>query len=289
MAQNEREEADAAIANGAAFQGLYENSAIGIALFSIGGRFLRANPALCRLLGYSEEELLQKTHLDTVHLDDREATAVARAQAISGKSKPRLTERRYVHKDGSPIWAHASGAVVRDGAGAPLCTVLLVVDVSALKKGLRAAKRRFRRLIEMGSDWYWVQDPEFRFVEVPGVALDELDADSDIVIGKSRWELPGLVALPEKVWEQHRARLARHESFSDFVFLRYNKAGELRYLSVSGEPLFDEHGNFRGYHGVGKDISERARDQKALEEGARRYRTLFDSNPYPMWVADAKS
>src|SRR5438874_4020878 len=224
MAQNEREEADAAIASGAAFQGLYEHSAIGIALFSIGGRFLRANPALCRLLGYSEEELLQKTHLDIVHLDDLEATAVARAQAISGKSKPRLTERRYVHKDGSPIWAHASGAVVRDGAGAPLCTVLLVVDVSALKKGLRASKRRFRRLIEMGSDWYWVQDAEFRFVAVPGIEMEHLD-DTDIAIGSTRWELPGLEALPPKVWEQHRARLERHEAFSEFMFLRRTKAG----------------------------------------------------------------
>src|SRR2546422_11610803 len=103
MAGNERADADAAIASGAPFNALYEPPAVGVALFSIGGRFLRANSTLCRLLGYSEEELLQKTHLDVVHLDDLEATAVARAQVISGKSKPRLAERRYVHKDGSTI------------------------------------------------------------------------------------------------------------------------------------------------------------------------------------------
>ncbi|TMH63190.1 MAG: PAS domain S-box protein [Betaproteobacteria bacterium] len=274
MAGNDRADSDAAIASGAAFDALYEHAPVGIALFSIGGRFLRANAALCRLLGYSEEELLQKTHLDVVHLDDLEATAVARAQVISGKAKARLAERRYVHKDGSTIWANASGAVVRDAAGAPLCTVLLVHDVTGLKRSLRNAKRRFRRLIEMGSDWYWVQDAEFRFVEVPGIDVQELDGDTDIVIGKARWELPGLAPLPEKAWEQHRAKLARHESFTDFIFLRYNKAGELRYLSVSGEPLFDEQGT---------------RDQKAMEESERRYRTLFDANPYPMWVVDAKT
>jgi PAS domain S-box-containing protein len=142
-------------------------------------------------------------------------------------------------------------------------------------------------MVEMSSDWYWVQDEQFRFVEVPG--LDTQDGDTDIVLGKSRWEIPGLGALPEKVWEQHRAKLERHESFSEFVFLRYNKAGELRYLSVSGEPLFDEQGKFRGYHGVGKDITERARDQKAVEESEMRYRALFDVHPYPMWVVDAKT
>jgi PAS domain S-box-containing protein len=269
----------------ALFGAMFEQSAMGIAMFSVGGRFLRANPAMCRLLGYSEQELQQKTHLDVIHIEDLEAAAVSRAQVISGKSKPRVSERRYVHKDGSTVWVQMGGAVVRDESGAPQCTALIVTDISGLKRAVRKSKRRFRRMVEMSSDWYWMQDEQLRFVEVPGVE----EQDTDIVVGKARWEIPGLGVLPEKVWENHRARLARHESFSDFVFLRYNKAGELRYLSVSGEPLFDEKGKFIGYHGVGKDITERARDQKALEESERRYRTLFDVHPQPMWVVDANT
>ena len=268
------------------FEALFAQSAAGIAVFSIGGRFLRANPALCRLLGYTEPELQQKTHLDVMHMEDLESAAVARAHLISGKLKPRVSERRYVHKDGSTIWVQMSGVVVRDAAGAPQCTVLWANDISSLKRSLRKSKQRFLRMLEMSSDWYWVQDEQFRFVEVAGA---EEDQDTDIVIGSRRWEIPGLGALPEMAWEQHRARLERHESFSDFVFLRYNRAGELRYLSVSGEPLFDEKGKFIGYHGIGKDITERARDQKALEESERRYRTLFDVHPQPMWVVDAST
>jgi len=240
---------------------------------------------MCRMLGYTEQELLQKTHLDVIHVDDLEETAVSRAQVISGKMKPRLSERRYVHKDGSTIWAQMSGIVVRDESGAPQCTILIAGDVSALKNSVRKAKRRFKRMVEMSSDWYWMQDEQFRFVEVPGTEEQE----TDVVVGKTRWEIPRLGALPEKVWEQHRAKLERHESFSDFVFLRYNQAGELRYLSVSGEPLFDEKGKFIGYHGVGKDITERARAQKALEDSERRYRMLFDVHPQPMWVVDANT
>jgi PAS domain S-box-containing protein len=266
------------------FGALFEQSAAGIGVFSIGGRFLRANPALCRLLGYSEQELQQKTHLDVIHMEDLEAAAVARAQLISGKLKPRLSERRYVHRDGSTVWVQMSGVVVRDEAGAPQCTVLVVNEISPLKRAARKSKQRFRRMVEMSSDWYWVQDEQFRFVEVEGL---EPELDSDVVVGSARWEIPGLGALPEKAWEQHRAKLERHESFSDFVFLRTNRAGELRSLSVSGEPLFDEKGKFIGYHGVGKDITERARDQKALEESEKRYRTLFDVHPQPMWVVDA--
>jgi PAS domain S-box-containing protein len=269
------------------FGPLLEEGAVGLATFSIGGRFLSANPAFCRLLGYAEKELLEKTHLDVIHPEDLEAAALSRVQAISGKTKPRLVERRYLHKDGTTVWMQLTGMVVRDPAGSAQHTVLLAVDVSGLRRALRASEQRFRRMIEMSSDWYWVQDAELRFVEVAG--LESHDLDSDVVIGKARWELPNLGALPDRVWEQHRARLERHEPFSDFVFLRYNRAGELRYLSVSGEPLFDEQGVFRGYHGVGKDITERARDQKALEESEERYRRLFDVHPQPMWVVDAKS
>jgi PAS domain S-box-containing protein len=269
----------------ALFGAMFEQAAVAIAVFSIGGRFLRANPAMCRLLGYTEHELQQKTHLDVIHIDDLEAAALGRAQVISGKLKPRVSERRYVHKDGSSIWVQMNGLVVRDESGAPQCTLLIASDISGLKRSVRKSKQRFRRMVEMSSDWYWVQDDQFRFVEMAGIDEQE----TDIVIGKTRWEIPGLGALPEQAWENHRARLERHESFSDFVFLRHNRAGELRYLSVSGEPLFDEKGKFTGYHGVGKDITERARDQKALEDSERRYRTLFDVHPQPMWVVDAST
>jgi PAS domain S-box-containing protein len=288
MAKEKPTDFDAALPDDAAmFRELFESSATGVALFSIGGRFLRANPAMCRMLGYSEPELQQRAHLDVIHLDDLEAAAMSRAQIISGKARSRLAERRYVHKDGSTVWAQVAGAVVRDAAGAPLCTVLIASDISGLKRAVRSAEQRFRRMVEMSSDWYWVQDEQFRFVEVPG--LDHQGEDTDIVLGKARWEINGLAPLPEKVWEQHRAKLARHESFSDFMFLRHNKSGELRYLSVSGEPLFDEQGQFRGYHGIGKDITDRARDQKALEDSEERYRMLFDVQPQPMWVVDAKT
>src|SRR2546422_2735857 len=205
------------------FGQVFEPRSVGIATFSVAGRFLSANPALRRLLGYTQQELLEKTHLDVIHVDDLEAASVTRVQVIAGKLKPRIVERRYLHKDGSTIWTHATGSVIRDESGAPQYTVLFVLDVSNLKRALKTSEHRFNRLIEMGSDWYWVQDAEFRFVEVAG--LEHRDLDTDVAIGKTRWQLPNLAALPEKVWEQHRAKLKRHEPFTDFVFLRHDRNG----------------------------------------------------------------
>jgi len=270
----------------ALFGPLFEQFPVGLAIFNMDGRFLHANAVLARMLGYTVDELLQRNHLEVVHADDREGASLLRAQAISGKSKPRMNERRYVRKDGGTIWAQVAGAVVRDASGTPVFTSAVISDITNLKRAARTSEQRFRRMVEMSSDWYWAQDQEFRFVEVPG--LEAPDVDTDVVIGKARWEINGLAPMQES-WEQHKARLRRLESFSDFVLLRYKTSGELRYLSVSGEPLFDEHGRLRGYHGIGKDVTERMRDQKALEESEERYRLLFEVHPQAMWVVDANS
>jgi PAS domain S-box-containing protein len=268
------------------FGPLFEQFPVGLAIFNMEGRFLHANAVLARMLGYTVEEILQRNHLEVVHADDREAAALLRAQAISGKSKPRLVERRYVRKDGATVWAQVAGGVVRDSLGTPTSTSAVISDITVLKRTARMSEQRFRRMVEMSSDWYWMQDQEFRFVDVPG--LEVPDVDTDVVIGKARWEITGLAPMQES-WEQHKARLRRLESFSDFVLLRYKTSGDLRYLSISGEPLFDEHGRLRGFHGIGKDVTERMRDQKALEESEERYRLLFEVHPQPMWVVDANS
>jgi PAS domain S-box-containing protein len=142
-------------------------------------------------------------------------------------------------------------------------------------------------MVELSSDWYWVQDENFCFRELAG--LEKRGVDPESFIGKARWELPNLGPLPERVWQQHREKLAHREPFADFVFLAYERPGELRYLSVTGEPVFDAQGKFTGYHGVGKDVTDQARAQKALEDSEQRYRMLFDIHPHPMWVSDNKT
>src|SRR6267142_1839456 len=270
----------------AMFGSLLEQTAVGIAVLSPEGRFLRANEALCRMLGYGEQELLQKTVRDITHADDLESTQEIQLELLAGPGS-RVHERRYLRKDGSAVWVQVAGTSVRGRPGSPQCFVALVHDITELKlaeDALKASESRFRRMVELSSDWYWVQDENFRFVELPGV--EKRGIGQEFFIGNARWELPGLAALPEKVWQQHREVLERHDPFTDFVYAGADGTGQLRYLSVTGEPIFDSQGRFRGYHGIGKDVTETARAQKALEDSEQRYRMLFDIHPHPMWVVE---
>ena len=273
----------------AMFGSLLAQNGVGIAVLSPEGRFLRANEALCRMLGYGEQELLQKAVRDITHADDLESTQEIQLELLAGPGS-RVHERRYLRKDGSAIWVQVAGTSVRGRSGSPQCFVALVYDITELKvaeDALKASESRFRRMVELSSDWYWVQDENFRFVELSGV--EKRGIDPEAFIGKARWELAGVGALPERAWRQHREMLERHEPFSDFVYMAPDNAGEMRYLSVTGEPIFDAQGKFKGYHGVGKDVTDKARALKDLADGEQRYRMLFDIHPRPMWVVENKT
>jgi len=273
------------------FRSIFDQSATGIVVVSAQtGRLVRVNGAMCRLTGYSEEELLQKSLRDITHPDDVEASESFMRRLLSGEIETQTDDQRYLRKDGSQVWVQIVVTIVRNAAGSPVCYACLIHDITAkmqAQEALQASEGRFRRMVEMSSDWYWAQDAQFRFIELPG--FEKRNFSNETTIGKARWELSDLGALPERVWEQHKAKLQRHEPFSDFVFLRYNNAGELRYLSVSGEPAFDRDGNFEGYRGIGKDVTEQVRVQKAIEDSEARYRMLFDVHPHPMWVVDSKT
>jgi PAS domain S-box-containing protein len=133
-------------------------------------------------------------------------------------------------------------------------------------EALRESEARFRSLTEMSSDWYWEQDEQFRFTSVSagmGNAGAGLLADT---IGRTRWELnPAPADDPE--WSRHRALLEAHLAFRDLL-IKTATGVDARFIMVSGEPIFDAAGPFRGYRGVTRDITERVHAQ----EEVRRHR-----------------
>ncbi|MDP3828561.1 MAG: PAS domain S-box protein, partial [Polaromonas sp.] len=113
--------------------------------------------------------------------------------------------------------------------------------------------------------------------QVPGEAT-RLSAISRAAIGKAPWEL-NHVNMDDRLWEAHKAQLARHEVFRDVEISLLGRKGSVRHISISGEPIFDSSGRFTGYHGTGRDTTEMRRVSNALRDSEMQLREITDTVP----------
>lgn len=121
------------------FMYLFENSAVGMSVTSIDGR-LHANNALCQMLGYSEEELIDRPWKEFTHPDDIQQNMQAIDMILSDQCKSMRWEKRYIHKNGSIIWGDIHTLLVRNQEGEPQYFITTINDITEWKKTEEANK-----------------------------------------------------------------------------------------------------------------------------------------------------
>jgi PAS domain S-box-containing protein len=175
---------------------------------------------------------------------------------------------------------------------------LLEQAVAMRTAELRESEARFRALVELASDWYWEQDEHGTFTKVAGPALEMLglpepgqpglpsgdplaDAENGGGAGP-HWNVEDRAQLEEK--------LASRRPFLDFVYRRVNADGSEQFLQTSGEPKFDETGRFRGYRGIGMDVTGRMQAGPSPRVAAlERFRAAMDALDEAVFVLDRAS
>ena len=143
--------------------------------------------------------------------------------------------------------------------------------IKLLEERLRESEERFKVLFQFSSDWYWEQDSEFRFSLIALNARNGVPFAKSESIGKTRWELP-YVGITEADWEAHKALLNARQPFHNLILKRYDRQGKFGYSSISGVPMFDANGNFKGYRGIGKDVTAdiQSKQREAMEHAVTR-------------------
>jgi PAS domain S-box-containing protein len=131
---------------------MYLHAAVGIEQVGKDGRLLMVNPAFRSLLGYSESEMLGKTSKEISHPEDREREARMVASMLDGKRDFYALEKRYLHKDGSPVWASVTSSLIKDAAGQPLSRVTIIQDIAERKRAelLEAQLQQSQKLESLG-------------------------------------------------------------------------------------------------------------------------------------------
>ncbi len=202
---------------------------------------------------------------ETFALIDPEARGYVAAE-YAGHADPDKVPDVYLRK------SHAGKVIeVRTHHLADGGRVRTFTDVSsyvAAQTALRDSEARFRSLTELISDWYWEQDAQGRFTKFE--ASRQLGALYDFrqMLGRTAHEAAALIhyAVDAQRWQEWDALQAAHREFRDFEFAAEVVGLQgLRHFSLSGLPTFDARGQFLGYRGTGRDITERKQAEAQIE------------------------
>ena len=141
----------------------------------------------------------------------------------------------------------------------------LLLERERLAETLGDLEERLACLFSLSSDWYWEQDAQLRYTRVSGGVVAMLGLARTDYAGKARWEIPGLEPV-DADWDSHRAALQARQPFRDFVLRAMGADGKSLYMSSSGQPHYDARGCFKGYRGIGKDVTERYRAAERIHQ-----------------------
>ena len=132
------------------FRTTFENAGVGMALVDMQGHCMKCNPALLKMLGYSEEELGRMAFTEYTHPDDQERDWRLYSELAAGERDRYEIEARHIKKDGQVIWGLLIVSLVKGADGAPQYAIGMVQDITKRKQAeedLRASEERFRTLI----------------------------------------------------------------------------------------------------------------------------------------------
>jgi len=249
------------------FRDVFSASPIGIAVETWEGRPLFVNPALCSMLGYSEEEMCTKHCVQFSPPEDANKDWILFEQLRAGLIDHYQLEKRYIRRDGSLLWGKLSISLLK-GRPSPL-VVAMVEDITEKKKAEQALFRH-AAIVESSED-------AIASVTLDGV-ITSWNPAAQRIFGYTESEVIGkpitILVPPEfpdeedKILEKLRAgvRINQYET------VRIGKNGTRIDVSLSISPIRDAAGEIVGCSGITRDITERRRSEQALRESEERLR-----------------
>jgi diguanylate cyclase (GGDEF)-like protein/PAS domain S-box-containing protein len=155
---------------------------------------------------------------------------------------------------------------------------------TAAEAALAASDARLKDYLETATDWLWESDEAHRFTSI--LAGNGRLASGPSFVGQTRLERAG-GDPDDPAWVAHLADLAAHRPFSSFCYSARDPSGQTARISVSGKPLFDGDGTFRGYRGTSRDITMVVERENALRDLSQRLSLLSTSGVIGMMVCEA--
>lgn len=266
------------LATEAQFRAIFDCATLGMAIVDTrSGRYLSVNPRLGMILGYSSEELLQRTFLDVTHPDYLKADRDAARNLAEGRISEIQREKGYLHRDGHIIWGRQDLVRLPTLPGEPPRHLAILEDISELRRVaevIRSNEERFRQLFELSpdpatltrlSDGVLVMVNQ-AWCEITGLTEEEALGHSLTIL--SAWSRPE--ERQALVDELHRygATTTREST------LRRRDGSECHVLITARLMHFGDEDLALI---MGKDVTERHQAEEALKASESRFRSVIEN------------
>lgn len=248
------------------WRSVFENSAVGVALTDLNGRFIATNPVYEKMLGYSEEELHQLTFIDITHEEDIDQNRMLLGELLEGKRQQFQIEKQYRRKDGESVWVRNNVSVVPGTERVPRFLMALSEDITERKQAaeaLRASEHNLRAIVDsipglfsLMSTAGEVEVVNPQLVKYCGRQLEELQrwGTNDTIHSD---DLPNSARL-------FRESMATGAPF-DFEARIRRFDGVYRWFQIRGLPLRDAGGQIVRWCALHTDIDAKKRAEEALK------------------------
>jgi len=267
------------------FRHLFEQASLGIAVEDLEGRLLLANPALCSMLGYTEDELRGMSCSEFANLEDSQDDWALFQQLRAGVIDRYSMEKRYVRKDGSQIWGRLNVSLSKNGDGEPPLVFAFVEEITARKSADQEHARtneRLRLALEAGKTVGWEWDIKSGRDRWCGDLKAMFGIPSDTFVGKTedfyRYVHPEDRQLVAKAVAD--ARENRKPYAAEFRVVRLD--GTVRWIAAKGSFYYGPQGNAERMLGMATDITE----HRQTEERLREYEKAVEGSEEIMAVID---
>jgi len=271
------------------FHHLFEQASLGIAVEDLEGTLLLANPALCSMLGYREDELCGKSCSQFANPEDSQDDWVLFQQLRAGVIDKYSLEKRYVRKHGGQLWGRLNVSLLRNGDGASPLVFAFVEDITERKRSeeaLRESEERFRLAAQAAKmyayGWDVPTDKVVRseeYVNVLGYSYQEKELTRQQILATIH---PDDRALFIGSVDQ----LTPQNSTSQISYRVLQPDGPVVWLEKSARAFFDEQGKLLRMIGMVANITERKRAELAQRESEDKLRLLLDSTAEAIYGID---
>lgn len=251
---------------------LFEHSPVPIAVADPETRLIMVNPAYCQMMGYTEEELLNKgiarfIHAD--HLDDM----IGNMQAIAGGCPHLVAEHQFLHKDGNEIWVRVRASGWRFDDGTLVGVVGYCEDITAERAQLEAL-REFQQTFEHLSEGVLWADREAVIRYANPAMHDMLGKPAEGLNGQTIFEQDGRVN--QEQWTELFAQLRSEKSrFFEFEL----KSDDGRRIPVETSVVLAEFNGAEYAVAVTRDNTERKEMLSRLRQREAIFTGLFEDSP----------